>query len=250
MSQQQIHFSSQIHAAFDWWRDAGVDIDFTDDVTDWLEKQAGLAPVKSEQVAAKPPESDLVDLPQKKIDLLGENPSQDLKEFREWWLSDPAIDQIGIRGRIPPIGPRAAQLMIVVMTPEEEDTQSLLSGAQGKLLDGFLRAARLERSEIYIASVLPRHSPISDGNNLKSTGYGKVLLHHIRLAEPKRLLVLGKNILPLLGHEMTQEPAHLQNINHENHTLPLMVVEGLGSMLAMPRLKARFWRKWLDWMDG
>ena len=250
MSQSQVQLSTQIRAAFGWWQESGVDLDFADDVTDWLAKEAEHEAEKPKQIARKSAETADVLPVKKKADLLGENAPEDLASFREWWLSDPAIDPVGVRGRIAPRGLANAELMVVVMAPEETDTQMLLSGPQGKLFDGFLRAAGLDRDRIYLASALPRYYPVSDGNDLKSTGYGEVLIHHIKLAAPARLLVLGRNVLPLLGHETTQEPAHLQNIKHENHILPLMVVEGLASMLAMPRLKARFWRKWLDWTGG
>ena len=36
MAPNQASLSAQIHAAFEWWADAGVDLDFDDDATDWL----------------------------------------------------------------------------------------------------------------------------------------------------------------------------------------------------------------------
>jgi len=140
--------------------------------------------------------------------------------------------------------------MVIVIAPEETDTQTLLSGTQGQLFDAFLRAAGLDRSKVYLASALPRYMPIADGSALVTAGYDKVLMHHIALASPKQILVLGKNVLPLLGHETAQEPVDSGNINHADRKYPLLVAEGLDSMQSMPRLKARFWRKWLDWTDG
>ena len=85
---------------------------------------------------------------------------------------------------------------------------------------------------------------------LTSAGYDKVLMHHISLVSPKRLLAFGRNISPLLGHDAAHETTNLENVNHDGRKLPLMVAQGLDSMMAMPRLKARFWRKWLDWTEG
>ena len=250
MPQPEAPFPAQIHAAFAWWREAGVDLDFADDATDWLEQEAAPAASETRPNATKMAGPEKTVPTEKKVDLLGENPPQDLASFHDWWLSEPTLDRIGIRGRIAPKGPVNADLMVVVIAPEESDTQSLLSGPLGGLFDGFLRAAGLDRDKVYLASALPRHMPIVDGNAMVSAGYDKVLMHHIALASPNRLLVFGKNILPLLGHEAAQEPVDLANINYADRKLPLLVAEGLDSMQSMPRLKARFWRNWLDWTDG
>lgn len=250
MSQLQAPFPAQIRAAFEWWQEAGVDLEYADDATDWLAQEASPEPTGPKEVSSKAPAPAEVTIVEKKIDLLGDNPPQDLAAFREWWLSEPALDQVGIRGRIAPTGPANPDFMVLVVTPEESDRQSLLSGPQGELFNGFLRAAGLKRSEIYLASVLPRHMPIVDGTALTSAGYDKVLMHHISLVSPKRLLAFGRNISPLLGHDAAHETTNLENVNHDGRKLPLMVAQGLDSMMAMPRLKARFWRKWLDWTEG
>ena len=227
-----------------------MDLDFADDATDWLSQETVPKATQSETIQAKRNGAADVAPKEEKIDLLGENPPQDIASFRDWWLSEPSLDPIGVRGRIAPNGPANADLMVIVIAPEEADQQSLLSGPLGGLFDGFLRAAELSRNEIYLASALPRYMPVADGNALVKAGYDRVLMHHIALASPKRVLVLGKNILPLLGHETTQEHIDLENIHHADRKLPLLATEGLDSMQSMPRLKARFWRKWLDWTDG
>ncbi|MBW8755706.1 MAG: hypothetical protein JF595_16475, partial [Sphingomonadales bacterium] len=37
-------FTEEIAAAFDWWRDAGVDCDYGDEPTQWLAPAASLLP--------------------------------------------------------------------------------------------------------------------------------------------------------------------------------------------------------------
>src|SRR3546814_9582036 len=82
--------------------------------------------------------------------LLGSAPPQDLAAFRQWWLSEPGLDTIGPRGRIAPQGEAGAGLMVLVMDPEAGDSQSLLSGAQGRLIDAMLRAMGMARAEVYL----------------------------------------------------------------------------------------------------
>ncbi len=251
MTIQKIRFSEEIAAAFEWWRDAGVDLDFTDDATDWLAQpevpveQAGDAPRRT----SPPPKAEPAPA-QQKVDLLGPNPPQDLAAFHGWWLEEPALDPIGPRGRIAPRGAPGAELMVLVIDPEENDRDHLLSGPQGKLLSRIFAAMGLEENQVYLASALPRHTPMADGEALARAGYADVLAFHIKLARPKKILAFGTNILPLLGHNAAQDPQSLREINHDGARVPLLVTEGLDSMLAMPRLKARFWRRWLEWTDG
>ena len=251
MIDQKPRLSDEITAAFAWWHDAGVDLDFTDDVTDWLaqpevaDEQAGDAPRRT----SPPPKAEPAPA-QQKVDLLGPNFPQDLTEFHNWWLEEPGLDPIGPRGRISPRGKAGSELMVLVVDPEAEDRDRLLSGPQGRLLARALTAMGMKEDQIYLASALPRHTPMADGAALAQAGYTEVLLHHIKLARPKKILAFGTNILPLLGHNAAQDPQSLREINHDGARVPLLVTEGLDSMLAMPRLKARFWRRWLEWTDG
>ena len=137
--------------------------------------------------------------------------------------------------------------MLVVVDPEQGDKDKLLSQAQGRLVTRMLAAMNISEDEVYFASALPRHSPMADGAALVGAGFSDVLQHHIKLVNPDRVLAFGANILPLLGHTAAQEPASLEKINHEGFSVAAMAAEGLDSLMAMPQLKARFWRRWLEW---
>lgn len=239
---------SDLAAAFDWWRDAGVDCDFSDDPALWLaepvadEPAAQPAPARRNASIAPAPAP-----PAAPADLFGGAPPADLAAFREWWLTEPALDAIGPRGRVAPRGAAGARLMVLVMDPEAGDAETLLSQAQGRLLTRMLAAMGVPESDAYVASAVPRHAPMVDADALARQGLGAVLQHHIGLVSPRALLAFGTNILPLLGHTATQEPAAAEDFQLQGSSIPLLASEGLDSMMAMPRLKARFWRRWLDW---
>ena len=249
--------AAELHAAFEWWRMAGVDLEFADDATDWLNSAnpadapppASTAPQAPEPrvQATRTPEPLPEKNPVERIDLLCETPPQTLAEFREWWMEAPGLDAIGPRGRIASRGPANAELMVLVIDPEESDRDRLLSGPQGRLLSRMLKAMGLDEEQTCIASALPRHTPMADTASLAARGMDAVTAHHIALAAPKRLLAFGGNILPLIGHELPKDAPSLREINQTSASVPVMVSEGLDSVLTMPRLKARFWRRWIEW---
>jgi uracil-DNA glycosylase len=235
-------------AALDWWREAGVDCDFRDEPRDWLpvreepavaaEAQTSPTPfaAKAAPVVEKPP--------------VGGDPAQwpqRLEDFSAWWLSEASLDHGIVMQRIAPRGPANAALMVLVDYPEASDRDALLTGPHGALLSAMLRAFGITEEQAYVASVLPRHTPLPDWAALNAAGLGKVLAHHITLAAPQRLLVLGQHISPLLGHDPALSAATSQEINHGGQTIPLLVAPGLEDLIARPRRKAALWQRWLDW---
>lgn len=250
--------ADDLAAAMDWWRDAGVDCDFADDATDWLAKEVEAEPVQQAQSQATPAAMrDAVEAEGKKAEIQRILPQDDeltnLAAFREWWLSHPAVDGAGLKGRIAPRGPQGAKLMVLVLDPEAQDDDALLSGPSGKLLGKILSASEIDPEHVYFASALPRHTPMADGGDWAAKGYGEALLLHIKLAGPAHILALGSHILPLLQHGMTsetqKEASSLHEINHDNRRTPLFVAESLEGLMGSPQLKARFWRRWIKYTE-
>jgi DNA polymerase len=231
-------------AALDWWRDAGVDSDFIDDPRDWLAREAlpepeAVAPAFT-PATAPPPPLPVIGGPQ-------ETWPQDLAEFQAWWLTEPLLDHGDASRRVPPRGVAGAELMVLVADPEEGDDETLLSGPHGKLLNAILAALQLGPDQTYIASALPRRTPLPDWNQLAAEGLGALLQHHVQLVGPQRVLIFGTGILSLLGHDPANKPEFLPDINHGGRNLPLMAAIDLAALLARPRAKAGLWQRLLDW---
>ena len=239
---------ADIAAALDWWREAGVDAAFSDEPRGWLADPA--TPERPAEAPARDERAKPAPAPVAQIGGAQALWPQDLAAFREWWLSEPSLDEGGLTPRIAPSGEPGAALMVLVAMPEESDRDGLLSGAQGRLLDGFLAAAGLKPETVYRAAVLPRHTALPDWDALAQQGMGAVLARHVSLARPARLLILGRNILPLCGHDPAQQAPAVRFFNHEGGRVPALAEVGLERLLANAQSRARLWRRWLDWTDG
>ncbi len=240
--------ADEFSAALEWWKEAGVDSDFADDATDWLEAPATEAtrdPTAPTKPKTKPTEAPPP--PPKKIGGDAEGWPGELAAFTKWWLESDAIDDGGASPVIAPRGSANPELLILVPEPEETDSDTLLSNTQGCLLGGILRAADLAEEKVFIASVLRRHTPMPDWTALQAAGLGDLLTHYVGLVNPKRILAFGRNIPPLLGNDTAQGAAILHNINHEGRSIPVLGVGSLAELMRSAPRRQRFWQRWLEW---
>lgn len=236
-------FAGAIEGAFAWWREAGVDCEFHDEAQNWLAEN---------EPPAAPPVTASTSLPGRSMPtpmpvIAKDGLPEDLEAFAAWWLSEPSLDGGRTADRVPPRGPRGAKLMVLVPHPEREDGERLLSGPQGRLLDGMLAAMGVGPDEAYVSAALPRHTPHADWAGIASQGMGSIMARHVALASPERLIAFGSNILPLLSNDPAKNPDDLKHFNHESGSVPLLVGRDLAMLLERPGWKARFWTQWLDW---
>lgn len=252
--------ASEIDAALAFWRAAGVDCDFRDDARAWLADPTQVAPAvepvsgaasgqmrglreiradganRSEDAAAPGP----------RRALWGDSPPASLEEFRSWWLAAPELGA-GSYPRIAPRGEAGARLMVLVPDPEQSDETQLLSGPQGRLLARIIAAIGLSLEDCYIASALPRHTPMADLAGLAASGMDALVQRHIALVAPQQLILFGQGLSAFVAPPNAVEKQPLREINQDGVSPLVMVTETLGSMLDMPRLKASFWRRWMEW---
>ena len=233
--------AQSIAAAQAWWREAGVDLAFHDEPQPWLaEEGPAEAPIQKTAEKPAPPHKPRI----------GGDPGawpQDLAAFHQWWLDEPSLDQGGLSPRIAPCGETGAALMLLVPMPEAEDGDTLLSGPEGRLLASLATAMGLTPAEVYLAAALPRRTPVPDWERLAADGLGEVLLHHIRLAAPKRLIVLGTRILPLLGHDPAQAAPAVSELAIHGAAVPMLTSYAPERLLGNARQRAGLWQRWLDW---
>lgn len=247
-------FAEELAAALDWWREAGVDHDFHEEPENWL--AGGDAPdagTVTQQPVAKP--KDLPPPPPRgpapvQLDPIGGGGAKfpaTLPDFHKFWLTDQSLDFGGTGPRILPRGAAKAKLAVLVMEPEDSDSETLLSGRQGKFVSAMLSAMEIAEDQAYIASVLPRRVPLPDWDALKAAGLAELTLHHLALAAPERILVLGRNILSIIAHDMAQDPADLREIYHDGESMAALCADGPDRLLRHAAARARLWHRWLEW---
>ncbi len=237
--------ADQFAAALDWWREAGVDADFHDEAVSLLAEVPAQTTDKSAPAptpAAKPPAAPAPEVPSIGGDS-GAWPKA-LPDFATWWLREPTLAAGPPTGRVPPRGVAQAELLVLVPMPENEDNDALLSGRQGQLVANMLRAMGVAPEASYVASALPSHTPVADWDGLRAAGLGRVLLHHIALAAPRRILVLGQDIMPLLGLEKRQG---VRELPLAESPVPLLASLAPDILLGNSRSRADLWRRWLEW---
>lgn len=246
--------TEQISAAFGWWAEAGVDLQFADEARSWLAPLASEAgPPETSDMHASPstPASPAV-APPPAPTIAGspEDWPRELVDFADWWTSPGQLVTGGTGPAVPPRGDANPQLMVLVPEPEADDTEGLLSGPQGKLLGNMLSAMGLADDATYVASALPRYTPLADWDGLARSDLARLTVHHIGLVSPKRLLILGRNILPLVSNHPAQNHPVLTEIGHDSGAIPVFAGWDLPALLLRAKARAKFWRDWLDWTEG
>jgi uracil-DNA glycosylase family 4 len=115
-----------------------------------------------------------------------------LAAFRTWLLADASVPG-AVRGRVDALGDHATGAVIVVDMPEADDRASgtLLSGEVGALFDRMLGAIKLSRADIYLVPFSPSRSTTGRVGDADLATLTSLLRHHLTLAAPKRLLLLG-----------------------------------------------------------
>ena len=141
-------------------------------------------------------------------------------------------------------------MMVLVDHPEAEDSAALLSGPLGKLLGAILAAIGIASDQAYFASVLPRHTPHADWDDLGMAGLPELTRHHVALAAPQRLICFGRHVSSLLGHNPAKSADGLTTITHSHGAVSALMAPGLEDLMGRPRVKARLWQVLLSWQTA
>lgn len=222
-------------SALQWWSDAGVDVMVDEEPRDWLRPKA-----------KAPPPAPAAPVP----DAL---PDQ-LELFRAYLRDHDKLPFASPTARrVCPAGDPASGLMLLTDMPAAEDCAAgtLLSGAAGQLFDRMLAAIGRDRNSIYLASMSCLRSPDGRLNGEAGSQCAALARHHIGLAAPRALLLLGDApSKALLGLAMPQARGRWHEVATHAGPVRTIVTIPPDYLLKQPSAKAHAWADLLLLMQG
>ena len=232
-------------AAFDWWREAGVDFDYAEAANQWLrtdetDKAVTSAPVPLPKAPARKTALERA-LDDSDAGRIGGNEAdwpKDLAAFRDWWLTEKSLSDAPSDDREPPIGERGAEIAVLTPFPLEGNDKAFLAA--------ILRAFGWQEAEAYRASGVPAPIGLPDWQELGSRGLAALTRHHMALAQPKRLLVFDRGLAPLFGIDpgAARTPTVIEFGARQT---PVMLAPALSDLMRSPGRRKTFWNRWLEW---
>ncbi|MCD2324933.1 uracil-DNA glycosylase [Sphingomonas sp. IC-56] len=165
-------------SALEWWRDAGVDMLVEEEPREWLTRAAPPLEAATASPAVTAPVAEVL--------------PDTLDAFLEWRLGDTAPEAGWMSPRFAPTGPADAEWVLLTDMPEPEDSDRLLGGAPGRLLDRMLAAVGLSRESVYVLGLAVGRPMTGRIPPEREARLIELAHHHLSLLKPRKLLLLGQ----------------------------------------------------------
>src|SRR3954469_10133094 len=225
---------AEARSALAWWLEAGVDVAVQEEPRDWLK-----APPSRAKATVEPaPPANLV------------QPNQEtLAELQQWLASSAALPLAGPAAkRVLPHGPENAPVMLL------SDAHALEDAAAGQPIGGeawilaqrMLAAIGISADDAYSASLSSVHAPGSRMTEQDRAACAEIARQHIRLAKPKRLMLLGEGpCQALLGKGLVAARGHV----HKIEGVRTVATFHPRQLINQPSKKSMAWRDLLLLME-
>lgn len=239
---QNFTWAAYAATTLDWWQEAGVDASIDEAARNWLR------PV-SPPGAAQPAKSVTEFAPA--IAAAPVTPLPDTLAAFEAWRVGPDAPEASWPGiAIGAHGKADADLMILIDQSERDDADTgiLMSGAVGRLFDRMLAAIGHDRSSIYLVAVAAKRPPAGRIAPDIELRLNEIAQHHVSLAAPKMLLLLGNApSRALLGADAARLRGSLHAINAAEGKMAAIPTQAVASfhprfLLERPSAKAEAWK--------
>lgn len=220
--------ADELQSVLGWWQLAGVDVTVDDAPRRWL--RARTAPASAPTLPA-PAADGPAQLP------------DTLAALVAWLASPDTLPQLS-GPRFGPVGAAASGLMLLTDMPEPEDgaQDELLSGTTGRLLDNMLAAIGRDRASAYIASLAPARPATGLPDPALQAELGRIARHHVALAAPRVLLLLGDaTTRAFTGMSLAEGRGSIHAINLDRGTVPAIATFHPRFLLKQPACKADAW---------
>ena len=216
-------------SALEWWSDAGVEMLVEDEARDWLARIAPPAPAVTTETAVTAPAAEAL--------------PDTLAAFVEWRLGEAAPEAGWHALRLAPTGPADAEWVLVTDVPEAEDSDTLLSGAAGRLLDRMLAAVGQSRESVYLlplAWARPLTGRIAPDEEARLLELAR---HHLTLLGPKRLFLLGQSASRAVAETSGGGPDNrIHDVNHFAAKTRAVASYHPRFLLERPAFKGEAWK--------
>ena len=223
-----------------WWRDAGVDVLIDEEPHDWLSEAKPKGASSSATKVDRGPDPIAAPVARRPA-MLPDN----LQQFVAWLAEDTAsLNDYPVRQRLAPEGDPANIPMIVTDVPERGDAEAghLLTGESGALFDKMLSAWKIDRSQIYLASVAPARPAGALMDKAALDLLTPLLQHHVRLAAPKKLWLMGEAASrAVLGMNVAEARGRLHIVNYDGVTVEAIATLHPRVLVANPKSKGQVW---------
>lgn len=216
----------EAESAIDWWLTAGVDCLVEEQPRDWL-----AAPLQA--VAAPTVANAEQNLP------------EDLQALRHAYASQPDLPFAGPGAtRILPCGDPASGLMTLADMPTSDDAAAglIFSGECGLLFDRMLAAIGRDRGSIYLATLSCLAAPRGRLDDESAAKCSLLARHHVKLAAPARLLLLGEAATKVLtGLSLPAARGRVHAIEIDGTRVNAVATYHPRYLLQRPSAKAGAW---------
>jgi len=194
--------------ALGWWQLAGVDTLVEEAPCDWLAPAADAATPASKAFPASPaPAPQPASLP------------ATLDAMRALLADDPTFGPAPRDGGAPrllPEGSPTSGLMLLTGMPEADDAAAgtLFAGRIGLLFDRMLAAIGRDRASIYLSAISPARPAGGRIAPETADACARIALHHVALARPRVLLLMGKEAsCAILGADIPETRGRLHRLD-------------------------------------
>jgi len=188
---------AEARGALGWWLEAGVDVAIQEDPRDWLKQRS--APSAPAPVAN-----------------IAEPSHETLSQLQGWLASSTQLPLASATARrILPHGPEKADVMLLSDAPALEDFAAgqPIGGDSWILAGRMLAAIGMSIDAAYSASLSCFHAPGARMDDKERDACAEIARRHIRLVEPKRLILFGDGpCLALLGKRLVEARGHVHKV--------------------------------------
>ena len=190
---------AEARSALGWWLEAGVDVAVQETARDWLNPS---------------PRSDEPE-PASKANV-AEPSHETLAQLQQWLASSTQLPLASATARrILPHGPENAPAMLLSDAPALEDFAAgqPIGGDAWTLAGRMLKAIGIDADQAYSASLSCFHAPGARIGDKDREACAEIARRHIRLVQPKRLILFGDGpCLALLGKRLIEARGHIHKV--------------------------------------